>query len=207
MKTDDLIDTLANGDALARSQRRPLWAVPLLAAIALCAAGLTFVLGAPLQPLAAIGPAPFVMKIAFSGAIAVSAALALKTAATPGRRMRTRLLAVAAPFAVLLVLSGMELAAGDAIWPGSTWLRCISAIALGSLPTFAAAIAVTRRFAPTNLRLSGALAGLFAAAGAATAYAFWCPETNAIFLLSWYALPILFGGLIGALLGPRLLRW
>jgi len=207
MNTDDLIGNLASEGALASRPASRTWPLPLLAAVALCLGGLGIVLGAPLQPLPAIGVAPYAMKLAFSLSVAVAAAFALKAAATPGRAVTRRLVALAVPFAALLILAGMEFAAGVGQWPGDTWAQCVSAIALGSLPTFVAALEVTRRFAPTRLRLSGAIAGLFAGAGAASAYALWCPETDAAFLLSWYAGPMLLAGTIGWLLGPRLLRW
>ncbi|MBL7372919.1 DUF1109 family protein, partial [Escherichia coli] len=42
---------------------------------------------------------------------------------------------------------------------------------------------------------------------AATVYCIHCPEVSAIFVLTWYSLGILLAASIGALLGPRLLRW
>jgi hypothetical protein len=38
-------------------------------------------------------------------------------------------------------------------------------------------------------------------------YALTCPEDGAAFLATWYGLGILAVGGLGALLGPRLLRW
>ena len=52
-----------------------------------------------------------------------------------------------------------------------------------------------------------AAAGLLAGAFAAAVYCLHCPETSAIFVLIWYSLGILATSLLGALLGPRLLRW
>lgn len=207
MNTDKLIETLATQGAALPGTSRRTWPLPLLAAVALCLGGLTVAFGAPLRPLPDIGIAPYAMKLAFSLSVAVAAAFALKAAATPGRAVRRRLVALAIPFAALLALTGMEFAAGAARWPGGTWTQCVSAIAIGSVPTFIAALVVTRRFAPTRLRLSGTIAGLFAGAGAASAYALWCPETNAAFLLTWYAGPMVLAGALGCLLGPRLLRW
>jgi len=64
-----------------------------------------------------------------------------------------------------------------------------------------------RRLAPTNLPLAGLLAGLASGSAAAVVYALFCPETTAAFLATWYTLGILAAGLIGLLVGPRLLRW
>jgi hypothetical protein len=41
----------------------------------------------------------------------------------------------------------------------------------------------------------------------AAVYAFSCPESSAAFMITWYAGAILAAGLLGALAGPRLLRW
>ena len=63
------------------------------------------------------------------------------------------------------------------------------------------------RLAPTRLTLAGALAGLFAGGMGAFVYAFHCPETAAPFVALWYSAGILLTTALGALLGPRLLRW
>jgi hypothetical protein len=41
----------------------------------------------------------------------------------------------------------------------------------------------------------------------ATLYCLHCPEVSAIFVLTWYSLGIALASLLGAALGPRLLRW
>jgi hypothetical protein len=57
------------------------------------------------------------------------------------------------------------------------------------------------------LRAAGAVAGLAAGAFAATVYCLHCQEVSALFVLTWYSLGILLAASVGALLGPRLLRW
>lgn len=206
MKTDELIEALSR-DRPGRTQARQGWALPLLASLALSLAALASILGEPLAALPEIGAAPYVMKLAFAASAAIGGALALRAAGTPGRSLGGRLLVLAVPFAALVVLAGMEIVATEPVWPGRTWARCLAAIALLSPLGFVACAAILRRFAPTRLRLSGALAGIVAAALAGGAYALWCPETTALFLLSWYAGPILLAGAVGAALGPHLLRW
>ena len=58
-----------------------------------------------------------------------------------------------------------------------------------------------------RLRAAGAAAGLGAGAWAATIYCLHCPEASALFVLTWYSLGILLATAIGALVGPRFLRW
>jgi hypothetical protein len=76
-----------------------------------------------------------------------------------------------------------------------------------AVPIFAGLLWSFRRLAPTRLRAAGAAAGLAAGAWAATIYCLHCPEASAIFVLTWYTLGIVLAAAIGALLGPRVLRW
>jgi hypothetical protein len=64
-----------------------------------------------------------------------------------------------------------------------------------------------RGLAPTRLRLAGAGVGLLAGAAGAFVYAFHCPELAAPFLGMWYLLGMAIPTALGALLGPRALRW
>jgi hypothetical protein len=165
------------------------------------------VFGTPLAALPRIGAAPYLMKMSFGAAVAVFGWMALRRAGTPGRPLAVPLALLAAPFAAVMALAMVELVVSDPAWPGGTWLRCLSTIASLTPTAFALAIVGARRRAPTRLRLAGGLAGVFAGAVAASLYALWCPETNAVFLLVWYGAPIAGAGLIGSALGPRLLRW
>ena len=93
------------------------------------------------------------------------------------------------------------------MWLGHSWKGCSSLVLLMSLPIFGGLLWSFRRLAPTRLRAAGATAGLTSGAWAATLYCLHCPEVSAIFVLTWYSLGIALASLIGALLGPRLLRW
>ena len=93
------------------------------------------------------------------------------------------------------------------MWQGRSWHVCTRNVAILSLPIFVGLMLAFRRFAPTRLRLTGAVAGLAAGACAAALYCLHCPEVSALFVLVWYSLGILAAAAIGALVGPRLLRW
>lgn len=207
MQTDALLDRLASDGVAAQTTGLWRWALPLVAASLAGLLPLALILGPPLDALGAIGAAPYAMKLGFTLAITLAGAGALHAASNPGSPMRIRLALLALPFAAVLGLAGMELLAAAPQWPGASWQRCLTAIALLTPACFAAAIFAARRLAPTRLALTGAVAGLFAGGAAASAYALWCPETDAVFLLSWYALPIAVAGAVGALIGPRFLRW
>ena len=93
------------------------------------------------------------------------------------------------------------------LWLGSSCQRCPPRIAILSAPIFAGACWAIRRQAPLRLRATGALAGLVSGGIAATMYAFACKENGAGFVLVWYTLGIAISTAVGAMIGPRVLRW
>jgi len=94
-----------------------------------------------------------------------------------------------------------------AMWLGHSWRVCPWIVLILAAPIFIGLLWSFRRLAPTRLRAAGAAAGLASGAFAAMVYCLHCPEVSAIFVLTWYSLGILLAATIGALLGPRLLRW
>ena len=90
---------------------------------------------------------------------------------------------------------------------GRSALLCPIAIPIAAAPVFVAVCIAMRGLAPTRLRWAGAAAGLLAGGMAATMYALWCRETSAMFVATWYTLGIGVCAGIGALLGPKILRW
>jgi len=208
MRTQDLIEQLAE-QLPARPWRwtRLRFGLSLLGAGLFALLLLTLFLGTPLAEVPRTGIAAFAMKTGFSLAVALAGASALFASGSPGSGMRVPLMVIGLAFLVMVVLALGEILAAEPAWPGASWKTCLTSIVLLTPLGFGGGVLAMRRLAPVRPRISGALAGLGAAATAATAYALWCPETNALFLLSWYAMPIALAGLAGALLGPRLLRW
>jgi hypothetical protein len=76
-----------------------------------------------------------------------------------------------------------------------------------SLPITAAIGWAVRRQAPVRLRQAGAAVGLAGGAISASLYALACTETSSAFVLVWYSAGIALSTAIGALLGPRAMRW
>ena len=160
----------------------------------------------------AVSSVPFWIKWGYTIAISAVAILATVQLARPEARRPHWLWWLAAPVAVLAVLAAMQVAtspagAMTALWQGQSWRVCTIKVAMLSLPIFGGLMLAFRSFAPTRLRLTGAVAGLAAGACAATLYGLHCPEVSALFVLIWYSLGILAAAAMGALLGPRLLRW
>jgi hypothetical protein len=94
-----------------------------------------------------------------------------------------------------------------ALWLGRSWMICPWLVLTLAVPIFIGLLWSFRELAPTRLRAAGAAAGLAAGAWAATIYCLHCPETSAIFVLTWYSLGIMLAAGTGAVLGPRLMRW
>jgi hypothetical protein len=121
-------------------------------------------------------------------------------------------LALAAPVLALWALATVVLVAAEpaqrsGLVMGETWAECPVSILALAAPAFVAVLWAMRGLAPTRLALAGAVAGLLAGAIGALVYALHCPELAAPFLGMWYVAGIAAATLIGALVGPRILRW
>ena len=211
MRTDDLIAELA-------ARPRPTTSPALRLAVAMVAGwlvsliGLVLMLGMPFQAVSETGTTPFALKLGYTIALTLLSAAVALAAGKPGRRLGPAAALIALPVAVIAVAAGLELAATPpAGWGslilGSTSGTCMAAIALAGLPIFAAVVWAFRVLAPTRPTVAGFVAGLSSGAAGSVAYALYCPETTASFLLASYTPGILVPALIGAILGPRLLRW
>jgi hypothetical protein len=84
---------------------------------------------------------------------------------------------------------------------------CMTAIPLMSLPLLAAALIGLRHGAPTRPAVAGAIAGVLSAGLAATLYASHCTDDSPLFVATWYTIATAMVAAIGALAGPRVLRF
>lgn len=213
MKTDDLIAALA-----AQPERVNTHAVEQRVGLAAMAG----VGGAVVLMLAFFGLRPdlaqtvalgmFWVKLLFAAAVAAGGVAVVRQLARPGRAAGRAAAALAVPVLVLWALALTVLAQaapGDRLELvlGSTWRSCPFNIALLSVPALAGCFWAMRGAAPTRPALAGAAAGLLAGALGALVYALHCPEMAAPFLAVWYLAGMALPTLLGAALGPRLLRW
>lgn len=213
MKTDELIAMLASGaDAV---EPHALWRRYAFA-LGWGAFGtlLLMVITLGVRPdIAQAAQLPmFWMKLAFPATLLAGALLAAIRLSRPGVRLGRVPAAIAAPvLAVWLLAATVLLNAAPAeqynLIFGNTWVSCSLIIAALSVPLFGVLLWVMRGLAPTRLALAGASAGLLAGASAALIYAPHCTEMAAPFLAIWYVLGMLIPTAVGAMLGPRLLRW
>jgi hypothetical protein len=211
MLTDDLIaDLAASGVTTGRPSRRIAGA--MLAGWLVALVALVIVLGPPLEALPQTGMLPFAVKSGFAIAFLAASVSAAIAAGRPGKRLSIRLSLIAVPFLALLALMMLELSSTPrgnwgGLFVGTTYMSCIMAITIASVPVLVATLWAYREMAPTRPALAGMLAGLSSGAAAAVAYALYCPETTASFLLAAYTPAALAPAIVGWLLGPQLLRW
>jgi len=154
----------------------------------------------------------FWMKAGYVGALALVAGCASTRLARPDTTLPRWLWLFSLPVLILAALAAFELARTPAqgwmaLWLGKSWKICPFLVLGLSVPIFLALLQALGKLAPTRLRSAGALAGITAGASAALVYCLHCPESSASFVITWYSAGIALAGLIGALLGPRLLRW
>ena len=154
----------------------------------------------------------FWMKAGYCLALGVPAVIAVSRLARPDGVALPITLSFVFPVIVIAGIAVVELMLTPssqwlAMWLGHSWSLCPWRVMALSGPIFLGLFWAFRAFAPTQLRLAGALAGVSAGALGALIYGFHCPESSALFLLTWYSLGIGLTTLVGALLGPRLLRW
>jgi hypothetical protein len=213
MKTDQLIDMLSTNVEpvkAGRMKKTLFWALLLGGAAAFCLMLTT--VGLRTNVADGFRPGFLALKLLFTlSLVGVGAALLVRLM-RPGQDARSLFPLTFLPFLVVACAGVVALAFGQPMaWGrmifGMQWVTCLLCIPLFAVIPFAALICALRKGAPTNLRRAGTIAGLVAGALGATAYAFHCADDSVPFIAIWYGTLVAFCGLIGALLGPRLLRW
>lgn len=218
MKTDELIHLLAADERpVQRTAIEQRFAVASAAGIA--GAGVLMLALFGLRPdlLATMALPMFWGKLVFAAALAAAGLALLRRMARPGMPLGHAVLWLAVLWLAVppLVLWAMAL---GALWQvpaaermplilGSTWRTCPFNIAALSVPAFVAGFWALKGAAPTRLAWAGAGAGLLAGALGALVYALHCPEMATPFLAVWYVVGMAIPTVLGAILGPRLLRW
>jgi hypothetical protein len=154
----------------------------------------------------------FWVREAYCAALGVLSVSALTRLARPGDRLGLRPAGIAVVIATMWLLAAAALRSAVPqsrvqLLLGTTASVCPFLIALLAAPLFVALVWVLKDLAPTRLRWAGAAAGFAAGSLGALIYSLHCPELAPPFIGTWYLLGMLIPTGIGALLGPRLLRW
>ena len=213
MKTDDLVTMLATRagtvetDAMTRRYAM---------AIGWGALGATLLMAVFLGVRQDVGTAilapMFWVKLGYVVCLALASLYALSRLSLPGLDLAGVAPALAAPVLLIWTLAVIALSATgpaerESLLFGRTWSSCPFLIATLSIPVFVAVTWAIKGLAPTRLSLAGGAAGLASGAIGAVVYSLHCQEMDAPFLATWYLFGVLIPTVIGALLGPRLLRW
>jgi hypothetical protein len=213
VKTEDLIEQLATSAGPVRPHAARMRTTAIVGAGAVLAVPIMLLaLGLRRDLASAAGGPMFWMKLVYCLMLFGAGAVAVDRLARPGGRCDSRLAAaIGVPVALVLLAAlvqiGLEPQDTVALVLGSSWRVCPLYITMVSIPVFIAALYAARTLAPTNLHAAGFSAGLLAGATGAAVYSFHCTESAAPFLAVWYSAGILLPAIIGAALGPRVLRW
>lgn len=213
MNTDDLISLLASGvepvDRHALPKRFGI-------AVLIGAVGATLIMAMVLgirRDLAEVALTPiFWAKVALPLCLMIGSLWMSTRLARPGGKTGGSGWLIAAPIVAVWVAAAWVLGTAPdtarlAILLGKTWRVCPFAIAMLSVPGLIAVFWALKGLAPTRLRAAGAAGGLLAGSTATLAYCLHCPEMGIPFWGAWYLLGMLVPTVIGAVLGPRVLRW
>ena len=213
MRTDDLVGLLSTGITPVKSgsaNRRLSVSLPIAAAGATVL--MIAVFGIRPNLGAVVKTAIFWEKLAFPLCLAIGALIATARLARPGAKVGTGWLIMTLPVVAVWIAGILILVAAapqdrlPAIL-GHSWRSCPFNILLLAVPGFVAVFWAVKGLAPTSLRLAGASSGLLASSIATVAYCFHCPEMNPAFWSIWYVAGMLLPSALGAILGPKLLRW
>ncbi len=215
MKTEELVTALSRDDPRPRAFA-PTAAVAVATILALVIAVTISIvwLESRADLIAALRGDDHVVliKLAFTlGAVAAAFPI-VRDLSVPGRRLGWGAIVAAIPFVVVIIFGVRELAALPAReWShhvdGASWLECLSHIPALAFPAFVILAITVRRLAPTNLVRTGAYIGLLSGGIGGIAYALHCEDDSLAFVAVAYTLAIAEMTVLGALAGPRILRW
>jgi hypothetical protein len=211
VKTEDLIATLARGEAKA-GPARPRLMLMLCVLAGLAIAALLIIVGLGVRPDIRNAVLPVMAKAGFA---AMGAGAVLPLAARlmrPGRPLGWRVAAVfvfvaASILATIIALMHEPAAKRMGAWMGDGFPWCLVVIPLVATPAAALLVWLARGFAPTRITLTGAAIGGLSGGLGAMAYAMYCPVDSVAFVTTWYGVAIAFCAAMGALVASRFLRW
>ncbi len=212
MKTQDLIGLLASDTLQTRLPARQQLTRPVLIGGLVCAvlmAGL-WGINPQLQEMA-MRPA-FIVKMLWLLSLMGFSVYGLLRLSRPGMKTGHTWTGLGLSWLAMLslgLLQSWQADAGEhaAQWMGDSWQVCSVSIAALSLPVLGALLWALHQLAPTRPALTGAVAGVMAGSLAASIYSLHCTETSFAFFSLWYVAGMAAVSVLGAVLGPRCLRW
>jgi hypothetical protein len=212
METDQLIRSLAADNAHHARPVGFVLALALLLAAPISVAIFLTELGVRPDVMTAMRNPFFDLKFVVTLALAISAVAISLHLSRPEASLQGWAWLLLIP--VGLLVAGI---AGEMMMPqrmpmmmrmmGKNSMVCLTAIPAMSLPLLAATLIGLRHGAPTRPAIAGAIAGLASAGLAATLYASHCTDDSPLFVATWYTIAAALVTAIGALAGPKVLRF
>jgi hypothetical protein len=212
METDQLIRTLAADNAHRARPVGFVLALALLLAAPVSIAIFLSELGVRPDVMTAMRNPFFDLKFAVTLALAISAIAISLHLSRPEASLRGWAWLLLIPIGLLVAGIGGEMMMQQRppmmtrLIGRNAW-NCLTSIPLMALPLLAAALVGLRHGAPTRPAVAGAIAGLLSTGLAATLYASHCTDDSPLFVATWYTIAAALVTAIGALAGPRVLRF
>lgn len=212
METDQLIRTLAADNAHRARPVGVVLALSLLLAAPVSIAIFMTELGVRPDVMTAMRNPFFDLKFAVTLALAISAIAISLHLSRPEASLRGWAWLLLIPIGLLVagIIGEMMMPQRTPMMTrlvGSNARNCLTSIPLMALPLLAAALLGLRHGAPTRPAVAGAIAGLLSTGLAATLYASHCTDDSPLFVATWYTIAAALVTAIGALAGPRVLRF
>ena len=211
MNTDQLITAITADAVPSRPFDRSFHCAT---AIAIAGAGIIFFSAIGPRPdfSAALGTWRFPLKFVITVPLAIAATKAVLGMSRPATWIEYRSFLLMVPLGILVIASLFELSVVPrSLWMvrlvGSNSVNCMTLIPLLAIIPLAAFLAVLRGGAPLDPGRTGAVAGLAAAAIAASFYALNCFDDSPLFVITWCPLATSLVAAVGHLLGRRMLQW
>lgn len=211
--TDILIDRLAS-DLKPASRGAVSRLISLALVVGACVSAVTvlWLWGVRPDMRASLATGSLWLKEGFAIALAVAGIFSMIRLARPGGTAGgPAAIAIGAGIAMALLavfeLAGTPSTTWRTLLMGKTWATCPWLILALSVPVLIGSFSAMRSMGPTRLRLAGAACGLASGALSALVYSISCDESAVAFVFVWYGGAIALATLVGALLGPRFLRW
>ncbi len=212
METDQLIRTLAADNAHRARPVGVVLALSLLLAAPVSIAIFVTELGVRPDVMTAMRNPFFDLKFAVTLALAISAIAISLHLSRPEASLRGWAWLLLIPIGLLVggIIAEMMMPQRTPMMTrlvGRNAWNCLTSIPLMALPLLAAALLGLRHGAPTRPAVAGAIAGLLSTGLAATLYASHCTDDSPLFVATWYTIAAMLVTAIGALAGPRVLRF
>lgn len=215
MRTDELIAGLSAAPPPAQlaNPTRTMLIAALLACLVVALVVFAWLgLRSDIGSILTHGKHEFLLNLVFVIGVGSAALAVIRDLAVPGRALRLPAIAIIAPFLVIAVVAVHELSSASLhqLLPHeshASWLTCLWQTAALAVPAFTILAFGIRRLAPTNLRRAGFYIGLLAGAIGSMGFCLHEPGNTVTFSATVYTAGIALMAIIGAWVGPRLLRW